>query len=180
MRNQKKKHPVLHWDIFAVPMILFIVSLQIWIFQQLQIHCISKHMDGCWNWLHLNFTLQHKQNNDQTSCAWLHCFSNVAVLYQKLLQIQWSRKGSTDQAPGLMNLDRTGPMGQNWPISHCHRPLLGEWRPLWPITIYIGSQDRHFDANDLPVRLKTVHFWLFWTFIRKWPFWTAKMSHQCW
>ena len=92
MRNRTKKHRVLHWDIFAVPTILFIVNLLIWIFQQLQIHCISKHMDGYWNWLHLNFTLQHKQNNDQTSCAWLHFFSNVAVLFQKLLRIQWSRK----------------------------------------------------------------------------------------
>ena len=70
MRNRKKKHLVPRWDISAVPMILFIVNLQIWIFQLLQIHYISKHMDGYWNWLHLNFTLQHKQNNDQTSWDW--------------------------------------------------------------------------------------------------------------
>ena len=67
MRNRKKKHRVQRWDISGVLMILSIVNLQIWIFQLLQIHCISKHMDGCWNWLHLNFTLQHKQSNDQTS-----------------------------------------------------------------------------------------------------------------
>ena len=40
---------------------------------------------------------------------------------------------------GLINLDRTGPMDPNWPIARFYRPLLGEWRPLWPITIYIGS-----------------------------------------